>query len=65
MEELEALVQKMEKGDLSLEDSLKAYERGIALFRQCQAALDQAQLRVKLLSDPANPAAATDFSNEP
>jgi exodeoxyribonuclease VII small subunit len=55
LEELEQLVEKMEAGDLSLEQSLGAYERGVGLYRQCQQALEQAQLRVTLLNDPAQP----------
>ena len=51
----------MEHGDLSLEASLAAYERGVGLYRQCQAALEQAELRVRLLSDPANPDDARPF----
>ena len=47
--ELEALVQRMETGSLSLENSLAAFERGVQLTRQCQAALQQAELRVKAL----------------
>lgn len=54
LDELEQLVQKMEKGDLSLDDSLAAYERGVGLYRRCQAALEQAEQRVRLLSDPAD-----------
>ncbi|GHH59536.1 MULTISPECIES: exodeoxyribonuclease VII small subunit [Gammaproteobacteria] len=61
LEELEQLVEKMEAGDLSLEESLSAYERGIGLYRQCQQALEQAELRVRLLSDPARPEAAEPF----
>ena len=45
LDELEALVQKMEKGDLSLDDSLAAYERGVGLYRQCQNELEQAANR--------------------
>lgn len=55
LDELEQLVQRMEKGNLSLDDSLQAYERGIALYRHCQTALEQAELRVRLLSDPLDP----------
>jgi exodeoxyribonuclease VII small subunit len=55
LDELEQLVQRMEKGDLSLDDSLQAYERGVALYRNCQTALEQAELRVRLLSDPLDP----------
>ncbi|AXI84006.1 exodeoxyribonuclease VII small subunit [Xylella taiwanensis] len=55
LQELEQLVQKMETGELSLEQSLGAYERGIGLYRECQQALEQAELRVRLLSDPMHP----------
>ncbi|WP_028771267.1 exodeoxyribonuclease VII small subunit [Silanimonas lenta] len=61
LDELEALVQKLEAGDLSLEESLGAYERGVALYRQCQSALEQAELRIKLLVDPADPGSAREF----
>jgi len=61
LDQLESLVSRLEKGDLSLDDSLTTFERGIALYRQCQGALDQAELRVKLLLDPAQPDRATDF----
>jgi exodeoxyribonuclease VII small subunit len=61
LDELEQLVQKMEKGDLSLDDSLAAYERGVNLYRQCQGALEQAELRVRLLSDPADPESGQPF----
>ena len=58
---LEALVARMEAGELSLEDSLAAYEQGVGLYRRCQSALEQAELRVRLLKDPANPDAARPF----
>ena len=51
MAELDDLVSQMEDGDLSLDDSLKAFERGVMLPRQCQQALSQAELRVKTLTD--------------
>ncbi len=50
-EELEALVEQMETGDLSLEASLVAYERGVKLARHCQAALKNAELKVSQLSE--------------
>lgn len=46
---LEALVESMESGDLSLEDSLKAFETGIQLTRQCQETLAAAEQKVQLL----------------
>ena len=61
LDELEQLVAKLEHGDLSLDDSLKAFERGVALYRNCQTALDQAELKVKLLLDPDDPASGVPF----
>ena len=49
--EFEALVTRMEEGELSLEDSLKSYERGVALSRSCQAALEQAEQRIQVLNE--------------
>ncbi len=49
MAELEQLVEKLEKGDLPLEESLRAFERGVALTRTCQASLRQAEQKVELL----------------
>ena len=51
MAELDELVARMEDGELSLDDSLKAFERGVMLTRKCQEALSQAELRVKTLTD--------------
>ncbi len=45
--ELEDIVQKLESGDTSLEDSIDAYERGIALKKHCEGKLREAQLRVE------------------
>ena len=50
MLELEQLVRQMENGDLSLDESLKAFERGVLLTRQCQKSLAEAELKVKMLS---------------
>lgn len=60
--ELESIVTRLEGGALSLDDSLKDFERGVALFRQCQGALDYAEQRVHLLLDPANPSSASPFA---
>ena len=64
LDELEQLVAKMEGGELSLDESLRSFERGIELFRHCQGALEQAELRVKLLLDPADPDNAQPFEAE-
>ena len=49
--ELDTVVARMEAGDLSLEASLAAYERGILLTRHCQQALQAAELKVKQLDE--------------
>jgi len=61
LDQLEQLVEKMEHGEMSLEESLAAYERGVGLYRKCQTALEQAELRVRLLRDPEQPANAEPF----
>jgi exodeoxyribonuclease VII small subunit len=48
--ELETLVEQMEGGSLSLDESLQAFERGIALTRHCSNALAQAELKVQTLT---------------
>lgn len=49
LKELETLVETMEKGELSLEDSLKHFERGVQLSRTCQQALREAEQKVDIL----------------
>jgi exodeoxyribonuclease VII small subunit len=49
LSELETLIGQMESGSLSLDDSVKGFERGMALYENCKLALDQAQLKVELL----------------
>jgi exodeoxyribonuclease VII small subunit len=49
LQELEALVEKMEQGDLSLEESLQHFERGVQLTRACQQALKEAEQKVETL----------------
>ena len=51
LKELEGLVERMEEGDLGLEESLKTYERGIELSRACQKSLDAAEQRIEILSE--------------
>ena len=46
---LEEIVQKMEKGDLALEESLKLFEEGVKLSRECHQRLNEAESKVKLL----------------
>ena len=51
LDELEKLVERMEEGELGLEESLKLYERGIELSKACQKALDAAEQRIRVLSE--------------
>ena len=64
LKELEALVEKMEQGDIRLEDSLKHFERGIELTRQCQQALRDAEQKVQILLEKDNQAEIRPFSDE-
>lgn len=47
IQELETLVRKLEQGDMPLEESLKAFERGVQLTRACQQSLRDAEQRVE------------------
>ena len=49
--ELEEIVEQLESGDLPLEKSLKQFERGVRLSRECQSALKEAEQRVQVLMD--------------
>lgn len=51
LKELEDLVARMEQGDISLEESLRHFERGIVLSRICQQALQDAEQKVQILTD--------------
>ena len=51
MQELEALVQGLEAGELSLEDSFKAYEKAVALKNSLSALLDEGDRRIRVLTD--------------
>jgi exodeoxyribonuclease VII small subunit len=59
--ELEATVDKLEHGDLALEDALKHFERGVALTRDCQSALKQAEQKVEILLQKSTAAAPEPF----
>ena len=61
MSELESLVERLEAGDLPLEESLQAFERGIALTRSCQSALKDAEQKVEVLLKKAGQPVIQDF----
>jgi len=52
--ELEEIINKMESGELNLEDSLKYFEEGVKIHRQCHTALTDAEQRISVLSENDN-----------
>lgn len=54
LNELEKIVHQLEEGDLSLEDSLKLFEQGVKLSRECQQRLAQAERRIEVLLKDAD-----------
>ena len=61
LQELEKLVEEMEQGDISLEQSLQKFERGIALSRACQKALQDAEQKVQILIEKKQTDTLADF----
>ena len=64
LQELESLVEKMEQGDLSLEDSLSHFERGVQLSRACQKSLKEAEQKVEILMKKNGQDEITAFDSE-
>jgi len=62
--ELESLVDTLEKGELTLEESLNAFERGIGLTRTCQKALDEAEQKVRILTEKSADAELEPFEHD-
>ena len=60
--ELQTLVERLETGELSLEDALSTFEQGIRLSRECQNALTQAEQKVQLLLERNGEVEETPFS---
>ncbi len=54
IQELEEIVSLLEKGDLSLDESLKQFEKGVSLARMCQEKLANAEQKIEILSNPLN-----------
>ncbi|WP_256383133.1 exodeoxyribonuclease VII small subunit [Photobacterium toruni] len=61
LDELDAIVNELESGDIPLEDALKKFERGISLARNSQLKLTQAEQRVEILLCADDNAPLTDF----
>lgn len=64
LSQLEELVEQMEHGELSLEDSLAAFERGVALTRRCETALKAAEQKVDILTKKTADAEAEPFDGD-
>jgi exodeoxyribonuclease VII small subunit len=59
--ELETLVDRLEQGDVSLEESLKLYEKGVLLSRDCQQQLTEAEQKVQMLLEQSDQSTLVDF----
>nr|WP_305910169.1 exodeoxyribonuclease VII small subunit [Methylomarinum sp. Ch1-1]MDP4520137.1 exodeoxyribonuclease VII small subunit [Methylomarinum sp. Ch1-1] len=64
MAELEQLVEQMEQGDITLEESLQSFERGIKLTRICQKALQDAEQKVQVLLEKDGKQTLEPFNDE-
>lgn len=64
MRDLEQLVERLEHGDLPLEESLAAFERGVKLTRSCQTALKEAEQKVEILLKKAGEPQAEEFNSD-
>jgi exodeoxyribonuclease VII small subunit len=65
LEQLESIVEILEEGNLGLEESLKSFEKGIKITRDCQSALQNAEQRVRLLTTrPDGDVVSTAFTSE-
>ncbi len=62
--ELEQLVSQLEQGDISLEESLKSFERGVYLTRTCQKALQEAEQKVQILLEKNGNQTLEPFTDE-
>lgn len=62
LEELDGIVSQLEHGDMALEDALKSFERGVALAREGQSKLSQAEQRVSILLEKDDKAELSEFT---
>jgi exodeoxyribonuclease VII small subunit len=65
LKRLEEIVQKLERGELSLEESLTCYEEGIHLSRLCHGKLEEAERKIEMLVKDARGEVATDENGAP
>ena len=64
LHELESIVERMEKGELTLEESLQQFERGVLLTRTCQQSLHDAEQKVQILLKKDDRAAPVEFATD-
>jgi exodeoxyribonuclease VII small subunit len=64
LKELEMLVEQLEQGDISLEESLKSFEQGVKLTRTCQKALQDAEQKVQILLEKNGQQTLESFTDE-
>ncbi len=64
IEDLENIVEQMEEGDLSLEEAMLEFEKGVKLTRECQQALQQAEQKVKILLEKQGTFELMNFTDE-
>ncbi len=64
MEQLEEIVGELEKGDLSLEDSVKKFEEGIKISNECNKTLEEAEKKITILVNKNGEIREEDFSTE-
>ena len=64
LEKIQELVTRMEEGELSLDDTLSAFEQGVKLIREAQANLAEAEQKIQLLTEQGEAPVATSFSEE-
>ena len=64
MQELEILIDKMESGELNLEESLTYFEQGVKLTRQCQISLKEAEQKVAILLNKDKNCQLSDFDDD-
>ncbi|MBT3043947.1 MAG: exodeoxyribonuclease VII small subunit [Candidatus Thiodiazotropha endolucinida] len=64
MKELESLIEALEQGDLSLEASLQSFERGVTLTRICQASLQEAEQKIRILNGETQTSELESFTDD-
>ncbi len=64
LDELETLVEHLEAGEITLDDSLKTFERGVALYRSGREQLEKAEKKVEILADKTLHAQPEPFSSD-